>query len=58
MAIADVYWTVKVNSTHAQLAIIQWKVAIFTTFISDLRLKNMVRSKLLIFAVVVIFFPD
>lgn len=58
VAIADVYWTVKQNSTHVQLATIQWKAAIFTTFISDSRLKNMVRSNLFFsYSVAAVFLP-
>ena len=58
VAVAYVYWTVKQNSTHVQLATIQWKVAIFTTFISDSRLKNMVRSNLFFsYSVAAVFLP-
>ena len=44
--IAVAYWTVTVDSTRAQLAYIQRKMAISTTFISDSRLKNTVRWNL------------
>lgn len=44
--IAVAYWTVTMDSTRAQLAYIQWKMAFSTTFISDSRLKNTVRWNL------------